>query len=427
MSLRRRAPLAVALLAGVASIGLSACQGAKKPPPVYACEVDAQAGPGPSASSPPPPAEPLTPDAADEIAKEEVATAGTRTADGRVPLVTVEETGGAPKITSPPVGSPEEGAAVAEQAATDGDLIAVEADSVVTAAANDAHYSQQYAFQRIAYEGTWTHFGGSLSAGAGAGQVVAVLDTGVQNTHEDLDDGRVLPGAAFGQPGPPTHDPNGHGTRIAGIIAAETNNVAGVAGAAPAAKILPVKVLDSSGHGMSSDVAHAISWAADQNATVINLSLGGPTPSEAMQRAVRYAVQTVGVPVISASGNAGKCGAAAYPSAFPEVLGVGATDQNNNWPSFSTTGPFVDLAAPGVDIISTSAPGPAAYKAGSGTSFSAPFVAAAAAIVRATHPGWGAGPTYVQLIETATDLGAPGWDPHFGAGLVNVFAAATTG
>jgi subtilisin family serine protease len=424
-----RARLALIVVAGAASLGVTACQGTKKAPPVYACDVQAQASPEASASSPPPPDPALTPDAAGEIAKEEFATAESLLPDGRVPLVTVEETGGAPEITSTPVGSPEEGKAVAEQAAADGDLVAVEADSIVTAdALDDPLLDEQYAFQRIAYEQTWNAFANGLTGvGAGAGQRVAVLDTGVQANHKDLDDGRVLTGAAFGQPGPATNDPSGHGTRIAGIVAAETDNGVGIAGAAPAAKILPVKVLNSSGEGLSSEVAHGITWAADNGATVINLSLGGPNPSQAMQQAVRYAVHTRGVPVISSSGNSGKCGQASYPGAFPEVLAVGATDQGNNWASFSTTGPFVSLSAPGVAIISTTRPGPDTYGLGSGTSFSAPYVAAAAAIVRSTHSGWGAGQTYVQLIETATDLGSQGWDPHFGSGLVNVFAAATTG
>jgi subtilisin family serine protease len=105
-------------------------------------------------------------------------------------------------------------------------------------------------------------------------------------------------------------------------------------------------------------------------------------------------------------------------------MAVGATDQANGWASFSTSGPFVSISAPGVAIISTTRPGPATYATGSGTSFSAPYVAAAAAIVRATT-GFTGGQVYARLTGTATDLGSPGWDPLFGWGLVNVLAAAT--
>lgn len=415
------------MITATAALGLGACQGTKKAPPVYACDVQAQAGPEVSASSPPPPEPALTPDAAGEIAKEEFATADARTADGRVPLVTVEQTGGAPEITSTPVASPEEGEAVAETAAADGDLIVVESDSIVTADTNDEHYPEQYAFDRMAFEQTWNTFpNGLMGVGAGAGQRVAVLDTGVQRNHPDLGTAQVLNGAVFGQPEPATVDGGSHGTRLAGIIAAATNNTRGVAGAAPAADILPVKVLDAAGSGSSSNVAKGILWSVDTGgADVINLSLGGPNASNAMHQAIRHAVFDRGVPVIAAAGNSGKCGQPSYPSAFPEVMAVGATDQGNGWASFSTTGPYVSITAPGVGILSTFPPNE--YRTGSGTSFSAPYVAAAAAIVKATHPSFDAGATYIQLIRTATDLGSPGWDPHFGAGLVNVFAAATTG
>jgi len=419
-----RARLALIVAAATAALGLGACQGTKKPPPVSACGVQAHTAPEVAASSPPPPEPALTPEAAGEIAKEEFATTETRTPDGRVPLVTVEETGGAPEITSTPVASPEEGEAVAEAAAADGDLIAVESDSIVTADdPDDPLFGQQYAFHRIAFEATWSRFGGLTGEGAGAGQRVAVLDTGVQRNHEDLGGMQVQNGAVFGQPEPATVDGGNHGTRLAGIIAAATDNKKGIAGAAPAADILPVKVLDPSGSGSSSNVANGIIWAVDSGgADVINLSLGGPNPSNAMRQAIQHAVFDRGVPVIASAGNSGRCGQPSYPGAFPEVLAVGATDQSNGWASFSTTGPYVSITAPGVSILSTFPPNE--YRAGSGTSFSAPYVAAAAAIVRA-RTGFTAGQVYARLTGTATDLGSPGWDPFFGWGLVNVLAAAT--
>jgi subtilisin family serine protease len=423
---------AFVLLATAGFLGLTACQGTKAPapPPVSVCDAATQGQGTTPASTPPPTDEPLAPEAAGETAKQEVATADTRTADGRVPLVTVEETGGAPVITSTPVSTPEEGEAVAEAAAADGDLVAVEADSVVTADVdpNDPRFmsGEQYAFQAVPFVQTWNAFSPVFTGvGAGAGQRVAVIDTGVQQNHPDLGTAQVLDGAVFGQPGVATVDAGSHGTRLAGIIAAATNNGVGIAGAAPAADILPVKVLNGLGQGFSSDVANGINWAVDTGgATVVNLSLGGPDQSDALRLAIQHAVLDLGVPVIASAGNSGRCGQPSYPGAFPEVMAVGATDQGNGWASFSTTGPYVSISAPGDDILSTSTPGNN-YVFGDGTSFSAPFVSAAAAIVRATR-GFGASDVYAKLVATATDLGAPGWDPFFGWGLVNVLAAATT-
>ncbi|MGH9032674.1 MAG: S8 family serine peptidase [Acidimicrobiia bacterium] len=420
----QRVRLAFVLVAALGLLGLSACADPKKTP-TYVCDAGVSAAAEPAQAASAPPDAPLAVSEAGEEAKAAVAEAEVLTPDGRVPLVTVEETPSGPEVTSTPVANEAEAEAVAEAAAADGDLVVVEPDSVVSAEAmppDDEFFEpEQYAFDLIDYVGTWDDaYSGPRS---GAGQTVAVLDTGVQASHPDLDDGRVLAGAAFGQPGAATEDPHGHGTRIAGIVAAETDNMMeGIAGAAPAADILPVKVLDANGKGFSSHVADGLKWAAENGATIINLSLGGPTPSDAVLFMVRYAVSSKGVPVISSSGNSGKCGAPAFPAAYSEVVAVGSTDQTNQWASFSTTGPYVDLVAPGVAIRSTLNNG--AYGDSTGTSFSTPYVAAAAAIVRATHPGFDANQVIFRLVTTANDLGPPGWDPHFGFGIVNMPAAA---
>lgn len=421
MKFRGLLRVSAASLTAIALIGLAACTPKK---PVYVCEARVTAASEPQDATPPTPNPPLAAQAAGEEAKAAVAEAAVLTPDGRVPLVTVEQTPAGPEITSTPVANEAEAEAVAEAAAAGGDLVAVEPDSIVTADAPNPDdpelvVNHQYALNQVGFVATWddTYSG----AESGLGQTVAVLDTGVDNTHEDLDDGRVQGGfSVIG--GSATDDPNGHGTFVAGITAAETNNMVDVAGAAPAATILPVKVLDQHGQGFTSNVAQGVIWAADNGATVVNLSLGGPNPSQTLQLAVQHAVSTKGVPVISSSGNTHKCGAPSFPGAYPEVLAVGATDVNNQWASFSTTGPYVDLAAPGVAIVST-LPGDGIGTRG-GTSFSAPHVAAAAAIVRATHPAFDANEVSFRLITTATDLGSPGWDPHFGAGLINVQAAA---
>jgi subtilisin family serine protease len=405
---------------------LSACSDPKKTP-TYVCDSTATPASPPPLASAAPLGEALSVEEAGEEAKAAVAEAAAevRAADGAVPLVTVEQTPAGPEIVSTPVANEAEAETVAEVAAVDGDLVAVEPDSIVTTDAdpNDPQFANgnQYALGQLQFVTTWDDgFDGPES---GANQTVAVLDTGVQEAHPDLANAVVLPGAVFGQDQPATQDPNGHGTFVAGIIAAATNNMIGVAGAAPAAKILPVKVLNSGGGGLASDVANGILWAADNDATVINLSLGGSTASDIMRIAVYHAVFNRNVPVISSSGNSGRCGALSFPAAFPETLAVGATDQNHQWASFSTTGPYVNVVAPGVRIWST-ALGSGQYGHRTGTSFSAPYVAAAAAVVRAVHPGFSANEVYLRLITTAVDLGAPGWDPFFGSGFVNVKAAA---
>jgi len=430
------------LVAALAAFGLTACIPPKTP--VYVCA--AEAGPTPdtvAAATASGTDEPLAPETAGEEAKDEFANSDVRTEDGRVPIVTVEDGANGPEIVSTPVASEAEAEAVAEAAAADGDLTVVEADSVVTADVNppdDLLFSSQYTFNLMAFVATWQFNAPNNFAGprAGQGQVVAIIDTGVDNTHDDLDDGQVLAGAAFGQPNTPHVDPSGHGTRLAGIVAATTNNTYGIAGGAPAAKIFPIKVLNAAGSGLSSDVAKGILYAADfGGATVINLSLGGANPSDVQRAAIQHAVFDLGIPVIASAGNDGKCGQASYPAAFPEVLAVAAVDQAANWAGFSTTGPYVSVAAPGAAILSTCPPGMPAHKPAcpstgsspgfntqNGTSFSAPYVAAVAAIVRATNPGVVASGVYDRIIASAIDLHTPGWDPETGFGLVNPYGAA---
>jgi serine protease len=261
--------------------------------------------------------------------------------------------------------------------------------------------------------------------------VVAVIDTGVRANHPDLA-GQVLNGryflhsddgtTAFSGPGGTT-DGDGHGTHVAGTIGATANNNTGITGAAPGVKILPVQVLcGDDGSGFSSDVANGIKWAADNGADVINLSLGGSGASSAEQSAIQYA-RNKGVVVVASAGNTGAGGAWSYPGAFPEVIGVAATLNNNSRASYSTTGSYVDIAAPGGTgsnsangILSTWNNG--GYATISGTSMASPHVAAAAALVRAAHGFTTHQAVCDQIIRTAQDLGATGPDTSYGHGLI---------
>ncbi|GAA1645446.1 hypothetical protein GCM10009744_40220 [Kribbella alba] len=263
-----------------------------------------------------------------------------------------------------------------------------------------------------------------LSKSAGT-QTVAVLDTGIDAGHPDLA-GKVLAGRNVISPGQAPNDDNGHGTMTSGIIGASTSNAVGVAGVAWNAKILPVKVLDSSGSGTDSQIIDGINWAAANGARVINMSLGGDGDNSLLHDAISAAVAK-GIVVVAAAGNTG-VDAPNYPAAYPEVIAVGATDNNAALTSFSTHGDWVDIAAPGWNII---APGPRAltdpdyepYWINSGTSFSAPMVAGVAALLRNKFPSYTPAQIEARLKSTARDAGPRGLDPYYGAGILDAARA----
>ena len=237
------------------------------------------------------------------------------------------------------------------------------------------------------------------ASGTGAGVTVAVIDTGVDETHEDLA-GRVDAGPDLVDNDGTPHDENEHGTHVAGTIAAIRDNALGVAGVAPDARILAVRVLGADGSGEWVAVAEGIVAATDAGAKVINLSLGGRASSSAVRDAVAYAVSQ-DVVVVCAAGNENST-RLSYPAAYPGVLSVGATTQNDARASFSNHGTWVNIAAPGSGILSTvpAALIPAGYDTFSGTSMAAPHVAGAAAVLRAARPD--ASASTVRQLLTAT-------------------------
>jgi serine protease len=263
-----------------------------------------------------------------------------------------------------------------------------------------------------------------ISKSAGS-QTVAVLDTGVDAGHPDLK-GRTYSGYNFIHPGWSTNDDNGHGTMVSGIIAANTNNSTGVAGVAWNAKVLPVKVLDSSGSGSDTTVVKGINWAASHGARVINMSLSGPGDNAVLHDAVKNAVAK-GIVVVAAAGNDSN-DVFQYPAAYPEAIAVGASDSNGAVTSFSTYGSWVDIAAPGWGITSTlpralTKPGFAPYTSGDGTSFSAPMVAGVAALMRNRFPSYSPAQIAARLKSTARDAGPRGLDPYYGAGILDAYNA----
>ena len=251
--------------------------------------------------------------------------------------------------------------------------------------------------------------------------VMAIIDSGVQLNHPDLV-GRLVPGYDFVNRDGVPEDDFGHGTMVAGIAAASTNNGAGVAGALWRGKIMPIKVLDSGGAANDNNIAAGIRYAVDHGADVINLSLGGPGASTILQAAVDYAT-TNDVVVVAAAGNDGDT-EPHYPAACEGVVAVGAVDNGGNLASFSTRGPWISIVAPGVSITTTARG--SQYGQGSGTSFSSPLVAAVAFLLRAADPNATQQSIVARLLDSADDLGAPGFDSLYGIGRINALAALQT-
>ncbi len=211
-------------------------------------------------------------------------------------------------------------------------------------------------------------------------------------------------------------DDHGHGTFVAGTVAAESNNASWVAGVCWTCTIMPVKVLGSSGSGSTFDVAAGIDWARTHGADVINLSLGSADPSATLQTAVD-AAWNAGIVVVAASGN--NNGPVLYPAAYDSALAVGATNSAGAKASFSNYGPSLDVMAPGESVVSTVLDsGTGTYGAGSGTSFAAPHVAGVVGLMIAD--GITDKTTIVSTLKsTATDMGGAGFDNLTGWGIVN--------
>ena len=287
----------------------------------------------------------------------------------------------------------------------------------------DPYFSYQYDMSIINADDAW----GLCSVDAGQ-VTVAIIDTGVDLDHPDLR-ANLLSGYDYWDYDAVPEDGNGHGTNVAGIAAAALNGIR-VAGAAPTAKILPVRVLTNSGSGYISDIADGIIYAADR-AQVLNLSLGGTTNSSTMLNAIDYAANTKGRLVVAAAGNCGGSNYLAngcqvqnqtvYPAAYSNVMAVAATTSLDARASFSNQGAYVDIAAPGSSIYNTYYGNSYAYE--SGTSQAAPHVAGLAALVWARNPGYTAAQVRSRITSTAVDLGAVGVDTSFGAGRIDVARA----
>lgn len=278
----------------------------------------------------------------------------------------------------------------------------------------------------------------------GEGQVIAIVDTGVDLTHPDFA-GKLVPGVNTAEPSKTAADDQGHGTNCAGIAASLKDDKGGIIGVAPGAKIMPVKVLGADGSGSDASVAEGIRWAADHGATVISLSLGGPSSTQTGAEAVKYALSK-GAVVVAAMGNNGS-GQKSYPAAYPGVIAVGASDINDKVTSFSQYGSWISVTAPGYSILSTYPTYHVSsiddyqqnkefmekfgmrmelkYAYVTGTSQATPHVSGLAALIRATNPKLT--PDQVKAKIESVAARTPGmtgaFDTHYGHGRIEALKA----
>jgi thermitase len=274
---------------------------------------------------------------------------------------------------------------------------------------NDTSFGSQWALAKAGATSAWDR-------ARGDGVLIADLDTGVDYHHPDLA-GKVALGWDFVAGDADPIDEHGHGTHVAGIAAAVTNNARGVAGMAPSARILAVRVLDANGSGTMSNAARGITYAVDNGAKVINLSLGGASGTTALRDAVGYAVGK-GVVLVCAAGNDSKT-TLSYPAAYDGCTSIGATSSSDARASFSNTGTGLDLVAPGVSILSTVRG--TGYQSWSGTSMATPMAAGLAALLYSQ--GLGRSAVLSAMTSTARDLGSSGYDTSFGHGRIDAAAA----
>ncbi len=298
---------------------------------------------------------------------------------------------------------------------------------------NDPDFSKQWHLKAAGAPRAW-------DAARGEGVTVAVIDTGIYPV-DDLDAARIVKGRNFVKRNDDARDDHGHGTHVAGTIAQSTGNGKGVAGMAPLANLMPVKVLSAFGGGNSHDIAEGIRWAVDHGARVLNLSLGGGGRSLAMESAVAYARRR-GAVVVCAAGNSGSRGVS-YPAAYPGAFAVSAVGPKGAAAPYTSYGPEVQIAAPGGDkslgeeagvlqqTLAEGNPTESAYRWFQGTSMATPHVAGAAALVMSlgvTAPG------AVERLLTGSALkpGSYGGEDveasseKYGAGLLDAAAAVRT-
>lgn len=336
-------------------------------------------------------------------------------ANARLGFLTVEGPGGAAKL-----------AALASLTGA----TYIEEDRLLRASfsPNDPLFPQQWAPSAIHAPAAWDRTVGASSV------IIAIVDTGIDYDHPDLaqavwTDASATHGYDFINGDTDPKDDHGHGTHVAGIAAARTNNGLGIAGIAQAS-IMAIKVLDADGYGPESVVATGVQWAVDQGARIISMSLGDPQRSKTLERAVNYAWAR-GALLVAAAGN-GYGAQVEYPAGYSAVLAISALDSDDGFALYSNVGAKIDLAAPGTLVLSTMPTYAVTltddglsnnYATLTGTSMATPHVSAAAALLWSVRPDLTNLEVRDLLLSTAVDLGAAGPDRYFGYGKVDAAAA----
>jgi subtilisin family serine protease len=310
-------------------------------------------------------------------------------------------------VTLPPAASEQ---AVASALAHHPNIKFAEVDQLIAPnfAVNDPYFASEWHLQTMGAPTAW-------NASIGSGVIVAILDSGIDGTHPDLQ-GQLVSGWNFYDNNSNTSDVYGHGTKVAGVVAALTNNGAGIAGIAWGAKLMPIRVTDTSGVGTLSAFANGLTYAADHGARVANLSFPVQS-SSSTQAAAQYFMNKGGV-VFNSAGNYGKLDSTPPSNT---LVSVSATDSTDTIASWSSYGPYVDVSAPGVSIWTTALGG--GYAAVSGTSFSSPLSAGVAALMMSIKPSLAPSQVVALMESTAVDRGTAGYDYDYGYGRVNAAAA----
>lgn len=251
---------------------------------------------------------------------------------------------------------------------------------------------------------------------SGKGIKVGVLDTGIDTDHEDL---KLSGGVSFVSSGTSYDDDNGHGTHVAGIIAAQNNDF-GIKGIAPNVELYAIKVLDKYGSGHHSQIINGIEWAVQNNLDIVNLSLSSEEGSKSLKLAVDEAYKK-GVHIVAASGNHlsntfSEDQEVMYPAKYESVIAVGAIDQSNKHPKFSGSGPELEIVAPGVNIYSTFMNN--TYESHTGTSMATPYVTAIYALYKEAYPNLIASALREKINKQTKDVGAIGRDVNYGYGII---------
>lgn len=273
-----------------------------------------------------------------------------------------------------------------------------------------------YASSQTTPGGVAEVWGGTAPAATGAGVKVAVIDTGIDLTHPDLP--RPTASVSYVRGAKTANDDNGHGSHVAGTIAA-LNNDAGVVGVAPGASLYAVKVLDRNGSGYISDIVKGINYVAAQHVNIANMSFGSSSGSTTLASACTSA-NTAGVLLIAAAGNSGP-NHVSYPAAYDVVVAVGAVDGSDAVAYFSNTGSYLDASAPGVSVLSTYKNG--GYATLSGTSMASPHAVGVAALIWgdsiSTATNASVRSTLLSRARKVSGMGGATWTSAYGYGVVS--------